>query len=165
MTDQVLIEWKKLFWVELYPFVFIAKKQSSRCNSSLHKKIYVIKKISKNKPNNEHDKISYFCEKVAIAHNMYPLIARHLRKSHFMSNLQIHVFCKWLSCSLQRSDWWYCLLADWTFPSMLQFYYRNLYQDREVWEESWNQVKMERKCADVLKEALMLHTKEINGYI
>lgn len=112
MTDQVLIEWKKLFWVEIYPFVFIAKKKSSRCNSSLHKKIYVIKKISKNKPNNEHDKISYFCEKMAIAHIMYPLIARHLRKSHFMSNLQIHVFCKWLSCSLQRSDWWYCLLAD-----------------------------------------------------
>lgn len=113
MTDQVLIEWKKLFWVEIYPFVFIAKKQSSRCNSSLHKKIYVIKKISKNKPNNEHDKISYFCEKMAIAHILYPLIARHLRKSHFMSNLQIHVFCKWLSCSLQRGqiDGIVCLLT------------------------------------------------------
>lgn len=113
MTDQVLIEWKKLFWVEIYPFVFIAKKQSSRCNSSLHKKIYVIKKISKNKPNNEHDKISYFCEKMAIAYILYPLIARHLRKSHFMSNLQIHVFCKWLSCSLQRGqiDGIVCLLT------------------------------------------------------
>lgn len=85
MTDQVLIEWKKLFWVEIYPFVFIAKKNHQDAIVHSTKK-YVIKKISKNKPNNEHDKISYFCEKMAIAHIMYPLIARHLRKSHFMSN-------------------------------------------------------------------------------
>lgn len=156
---EIILSWN-------IPICVHCQKKSSRCNSSLHKKIYVIKKISKNKPNNEHDKISYFCEKMAIAHILYPLIARHLRKSHFMSNLQIHYFvndCYAVYREVRLMVLFACWL--WTFPSMLQFYYRNLYQDREVWEESWNQVKMERKCADVLKEALMLHTKEINGYI